>query len=589
VQILFRRSIFVAGDWVAQQTKSSSKDLTEQICSFCSHIAGSCQITATYIFGNYAFGLRDTKVIEVLLVLRGFQPRLISYVKTFGNMNVVIFAVDKWVFERDVDRGFLGEALSWGFLLPYLPIINEDYLHQQEIKLKKRLIRELLENLVLNFPELCLDFHIEPEYFMYEALLSRTRLFPPVVYDVRNFARMKEKSEGFQQVLQGYLESLKELEKENAIKFSNGYVRISEEFVNKFKNRKVRFINLFKPAQKALFISLLGAFPKILNIISQNAEVFFKLKWNNRANAQMMHLIPDSKRFLHVPTARGLVPWSNRVSIEDFARNFLACNRDVKIEIEEIGGVLNEAYLVKSLVDSGEKKFVVKRFRDWSSFKWFPLSLWTVGTKTFAVMGRSRLERECAINHLLFSKGFAVPKLFHVNQSEHLIFMEYVEGETLEKIIRKIVNSKDASEVKKELGIICEVGEILAKVHALNISLGDTKPENIIIRKNGEICLLDFEQASRNGDKVWDIAEFLYYAGHYISPLSPLAGSKHAQLIVENFIKGYLSKGGNVNVIKKASHPKYTKVFSVFTLPSVMLTMASICRKADKIEKGVNE
>jgi len=569
---------------VTQQTKSSSKDLTEQICSFCSHIAGSCQITAVYIFGDYALGLRDTKVIEVLLVLRGFQPRLISYVKTFGNISVVVFAVDKWVFERDVDRGFLGEALSWGLLLPYLPIKNEEYLYQQEVILKKRLICELLENLALDFPELSLGFHIEPAYFMYEALLSRTRLFPPVVYDVGNFARIKGESEGFQQVLHGYMEALKELEKEKIIKISDGYVRISKEFANKSKSRKSRFVNLFKPTQKALFTSLLSAFPKILNLISQNAEALFKLKWNNKANTQMLHLIPDSKRFLYVPTAHGLVPWSNRVNIEDFARSFLTCNKNAKIEVVEIGGVLNEAYLVKSLVGKEENKVVVKRFRDWSSFKWFPLSLWAVGTKTFAVTGHSRLERECAINHLLFSKGFAVPKLLHINQSERLVFMEYVEGETLEKRIRKMVNSKDVNEAKNELSVICKVGEVFAEVHAFGISLGDTKPENIIIKKDGEICLLDFEQASRDGDKTWDVAEFLYYAGHYISPRSSFAGNKYAQLIAENFIKGYLSKGRDVNIIKKAGYPKYTKVFSVFALPSVMLTMAGICRKADKIK-----
>jgi Kae1-associated kinase Bud32 len=270
------------------------------------------------------------------------------------------------------------------------------------------------------------------------------------------------------------------------------------------------------------------------------------------------------------------------MDIKAFARDVLSADKDAEIGIEEIGGVLNDAYLVKILVNGQERKIVVKRFRDWSSFKWFPLTLWTVGTRTFAVLARSRLERECAINQLLYSNGFAVPKLLYVNHAERLIFMEYVEGENLEKVIRRIMDSKTAGEMKKNLSIINNVGEKFAKVHALGIALGDTKPENIVIGKNGEVCLLDFEQAARNGDKVWDIAEFLYYAGHYVSPF---VGVRSAELIAKAFVEGYLKAEGNVEIVKEAGNPKYTKVFSVFTLPHIIFVISNICKKAGRLKE----
>jgi tRNA A-37 threonylcarbamoyl transferase component Bud32 len=533
--------------------------------------------------GNYALGLSNAKTpVEVLLVIHDFQPRLMNYVKVSGEKRVFVFAVDEWIFERDVDRGFLGEALAGGLIFPYTPLVSEVYLHVQEVKLKKRLTLELLENLVLDFPELSYEIHIKPEYFMYETMLSRTRLFPPMIYNLLNFMRENVKKENIKNTLRGYLEALKELEEEKLVNFSKGYVKISRDFIDKTRSRKARFINLFKPAQKALFTSLLGIFPKILSLLSENKEIFLKLQRVTEENSKIIHQIEDPQRYLYVPTASGLVPLASRVDIEAFARKVLSAGKDAKVSIEKIGGVLNDAFLIKAFINDEERRIVVKRFKDWSSFKWFPLTLWTVGTRTFAVLGRSRLERECAINQLLNSKGIAVPKLLYVNHAERLVFMEYVEGESIEKVIRRIMDSKTTGGMEKDLSIIRRVGEKFAEVHALSIALGDTKPENIMIGKNGEICLLDFEQAARNGDKVWDIAEFLYYAGHYVSPF---VGVRSAEVIAKAFVEGYLKAEGNVEIVKEAGNPKYTKVFSVFTLPHIIFVISNICKKAGRLKE----
>jgi tRNA A-37 threonylcarbamoyl transferase component Bud32 len=185
------------------------------------------------------------------------------------------------------------------------------------------------------------------------------------------------------------------------------------------------------------------------------------------------------------------------------------------------------------------------------------------------------------MNQLLYSKGFTVPKLLYINHAERLIFMEHVEGESTEKVLRRIMNSKNG-EKKNDLGIITRVGEKFAEVHALNIGLGDTKPENILIEKNCEICLLDVEQASRDGDKAWDIAEFLYYAGHYVSPF---VGIRSTEVIAKAFIEGYLKAGGNAKIVKEAGNPKYTKVFSVFTFPHIIFVISNICKKTVGLEE----
>ena len=248
--------------------------------------------------------------------------------------------------------------------------------------------------------------------------------------------------------------------------------------------------------------------------------------------------------------------------------------------MKPVGGVLNDVYLIKAYPNGTEKKILVKRFKEWSGFKWFPLTLWSFGARTFAVSGRSRLERECGISELLRHEGFNVPKVLHVSHNERLVFMEYIEGENLSNAIKRIATSKSKEKAEKDLTKIMRVGEILAQVHSRNVALGDTKPENMIVDPKDKIYLLDFEQASRDGDKAWDVAEFLYYSGHYLPPLN---SNGKAESIAKAFISGYLKAGGDVNAIKKAGAPKYTRVFSVFTMPSVMLSMSSVCRKTEAL------
>jgi tRNA A-37 threonylcarbamoyl transferase component Bud32 len=120
-----------------------------------------------------------------------------------------------------------------------------------------------------------------------------------------------------------------------------------------------------------------------------------------------------------------------------------------------------------------------------------------------------------------------------------------------------------------------KVGQKIAEAHSLGVSLGDCKPENFLVTKDG-VVLLDLEQATRDGNQAWDIAEFLYYAGHYSPPIS---SANAAGVIAESFIEGYLEAGGKKENVKQAASARYTKVFSVFTPPQVIFAISSICQK----------
>jgi tRNA A-37 threonylcarbamoyl transferase component Bud32 len=356
-------------------------------------------------------------------------------------------------------------------------------------------------------------------------------------------------------------------------------VRISKEFVELAGKRKTRFTNLLKTGQRALFASLLSIFPQVFNAISQNKEFLADFQKFLDRNSGVGQQTENPHNYIYIPTANGLVPLANRIDIEAFARKVLGTTKDAEVQIESMGGILNDVYLVSASQEDVMKRVVVKSFRDWSSFKWFPLTLWAVGTRSFAVLGGARLQREYAMNQLLHSSGISVPRILHISPRERLVFMEHIEGEDLSKLIKRTLDPKNSDGLEQDLDAVRRVGCLLARIHANDIALGDAKPENFMINSQGEIYLMDLEQAGRKGDQSWDVGEFLYYAGHYSFLFTD---SKRMERIAKTFLAGYLEGGGNPRVVRNAGNPKYTKVFSVFTLPSIILAISNICRKTDK-------
>jgi len=402
-----------------------------------------------------------------------------------------------------------------------------------------------------------------------------------MAYGMSNFMHGKFYKKETDLVLCGYVEALEQLEKEKKIILSEGYVMIPKQLVAESKNPKVRLTNISKNAPRTLFTSLFGVFPQLLNFFSQNTETLLKLqRFTNKREVTATRHFVDPQKYVFVPTAEGLISLADRVDIKAFARKMFLNDKDAKIKFERVGGVLNDVYLIKANSNGVEKKVLVKRFKDWSGFKWFPLTLWSLGARTFTVLGRYRLESECAMSELLRCEGFNVPKVLHVSHNERLVFMEYIEGENLSNAIKRIATSKSKEKTEKDLTKIMRVGETLAQVHSLNFALGDTKPENVIVDPTDKIYLLDFEQASHGGDRAWDVAEFLYYSGHYLPPLN---SNGKAESIARAFIKGYLKAGGDVDTIRKAGTSKYTRVFSVFTLPAVIVAMSNVCKKTETL------
>ena len=554
--------------------------LTNQILDLCKYLAKSYQIKAIYIIDNFSINKKKpTNPIEVVLILKDFQPRISTNIKSIEQRNITIFAVDQWIYERDVERGFLGESFASGLVFPYIPLVGQDYLSLQEISLKKRLIIEMLENIVQSYPELSYHIKIKPEYFMYEAMLDRVRIFPPLYYSLSDFLTRNSPKEKVDSVLRGYISALLELKNEKRIFFSNNCVSLKKRFVDKSKNPTVYIKNLKKVAPRGIFTTFFAVYSQLLKFFSQKTNILFNLRNSDESDQlELNKNFVNPREYVFIQTNENVFSLADGVDMATFAKKHLIGDKKTDLTFDSIGGVLNDVYLIRAQSEDKEKKIIVKQFKEWSGFKWFPLSLWSLGARNLSVLARTRLANEYSINEHLRKNGFQVPQILHVSHKKRLLFMEFIEGKDLSIHIKNFIKSPLTEKSERDLTIIKEVGKIFAQIHSIDITLGDTKPENTLIDSNGKIYLLDFEQASFGGDKAWDLAVFLYFIGHYIPPFS----NKDIILSMVNaFLEGYLKGGGDLNDIKKVGNSKYSRLFSIFMLPNVLILISNACKNKE--------
>jgi tRNA A-37 threonylcarbamoyl transferase component Bud32 len=557
-------------------TTQLNEKLKKNVLKLCRDIAGSRRIAAACIYGPWVCGYADEKTdINVLLILDNFTLRLNTYCETVDNFNVSVLTVNRSDFERDVNKSWLGEFFAEKVTVPYEPLKNEEYLRLNEVKIKKRTVMELLENLISEFPESSHEFLIKNEYFMYEVMMRRARVFPPIIYSFLNMTKENLERKNLDSIMEGYLKALKELENENIVFHSDGYIKIARNHIDAVKKRKLKLPLFLKSIQRRALPPLLSVFSETATSLIQDQRLFIKNNQKASVNGLISRL-EDPKKHVLLPTPLGTISLSDNSGIEDVARKIIPDGKFSKIKVKRTRGVLNDVYILTITKDDGEEqKFVVKQFLDWSNLKWLSLAMWSFGTTSFSVLGQSRLEKEYALNKFLHSKGFPVPKIFYISHQKRLLFEEFIEGETLVETIKRIIASNKAT---KDATLMKRVGQKIAEAHKLGVSLGDCKPENFIVTSD-DVVLLDLEQATRDGDQAWDIAEFLYFSGHYCPSMS---STNAASIIAKNVIEGYLEAGGKKENVKKAASARYTKVFSVFTPPHILLGISGVCQKMGK-------
>lgn len=504
--------------------------------------------------------------LRVLVVADGVKDGAQRLVRTFEEVRVELFVVDRKLFESDVRSSALLEVAAGRLLLPYVALSGEVYLTRWERIYKRRKIMESLAGLASEHPELSSELLIDPRYFVHDSLLRLSHVIPQAA-DL--LSTLEDEGQG---LLEGYREAVGDLEREGTIRIRDGLVAVDRSFVDTVLRRGVSVSDQLTQVQRQLRVLLKLGMSGTLEIFrSMNG---FSIIEGLLSTALGAPDLPRPDRFLHFSTAAGLTPLSESTAIERVLARLEPSSRVGDLRIHRFGGVLNEVYLLTYTIDRATRKAIVKRYPNWVSLKWAPLALWTLGTQNFAVLGRSRMERECATISLLSRRGIPVPQILHTSFEDRLLLREYVEGENLADIVKAVIRGGGPRDA--EGALLRRVGGTVAAVHGAGATLGDCKPENFIVKAGGGPVIVDLEQGARGGNETWDLAEFLYFSGHYAGPLDPLSSVAD---VARCFIGGYLGGGGSRRRVAEASSLRYTKVFTPITMPQVIYTIAKTCRR----------
>ena len=544
-----------------------TEDLSRKIIDACKEVAKGRAIISICVYGSQACGYaRKDSDYDILLVVSDYPEGARYYYKMVGDKQFAILAVDQNALELDAERGDLGEFVAGRFLSPYIPIVNPEYLRKIELTIKRRFIEEDLEDLILEYEELSRGLVIRPEYLVLARMEKRSKAYPPLRYSYVNMLQERLEQKNMAIILDGYSRVLKDLASAGMVKFEGGSMTLTDSYVDRVLSYKTlnRVVNLMEFSRRAFFSYIThGKAGKVgLDVVAKELTSKIKREIQTTFNGQGLE---DPKNYLFLKTEHGLTNLNKKDAIIERVR---MVRGDKEVDVRPLGGALNEVYLVT--ID--DEKLVAKKYTDWYNVKWFILNIAAYGTKLFHLSGKVRLSNEYVTNQLFAENGIPVPEIVSISLEDRILVEHYIKGKSVLEMAVEIFRSDRLTGEQKKC--IFDAGSLLARIHKLDNTMGDCKPENFIAGDDGKIYVLDLEQGERYGDKVWDVAEFLYFSGHFGTELTP-----SMQQFVKSFIAGYSSLGEK-KILREAAGLRYTRVFLPWTPMPIIQGISTILRSS---------
>jgi tRNA A-37 threonylcarbamoyl transferase component Bud32/predicted nucleotidyltransferase len=509
-------------------------DKIKAVCAYGSKVAGYARQDSDY---------------DILIVARNFREGARYRYQSYPVQSSALI-VDEEGLVEDARRASLGEFVAGRLLNIYEPILNEELFRDVEVEYKKRVIAEALIEIESDYGEFSPNLIIPLEYFLFDKLKKRALVYPPALYSYARTYGCEEKKDNLAFALKGFRLAAEELRAKGILDAHAESVRVVSGKLQ--ANALSKLVSMFSLTTRGATQYAVHGFAGRVSFSVFKTEALSKLKRMREKIEPPMEL--DRPRKL-LRLEEGVVFDDASKMTEELAR-MAGFEGAYRHKVMNKGEIYTTTSLLELSNDGVKVDFVVKHFSDIKSVKWAILNMWALTAKKFSMSPLSRLQRHYEAVRRLREIGIMTPQIIGIALDERILVSKFVEGGPLSDSVQRIINGKTG-----DLVYIEKYGKTLAKLHDAGLALGDTKPDNVIV-SNEEICLVDLEQAVEEGDKAWDLAEFLYYS-------AKLSFKGEAMMVIADaFLNGYRN-GKNEQTIAKAKSIRYLAPFQPFLSPAV--------------------
>jgi len=501
------------------------------------------EVRSISVHGPAALGYID-EGSELLVVLRGGRPPRFQRARKIPGVDLVI-TLGEEEFRRDCEGEELGGLAAGALILPYAALSGREFLDECEVAYKRHVALESLQNLILEHRLASRRLLIKPAYFVYDKLRRLCSIYPPIrPYVDATFRRRPERS--LEASLKGFEKALEQLvEMAVLVRRGAGHYTPTEKIIHETLSKISIYGKLSRDLEHVFKMYLAAG-------LSSPLEAVKELGFDIAALKPVK--LPDPSEMIQIETSLGPQPLLIDLGIEEFIERAYGVSRD-EVRLRRIAGVLNSAYAAVFRLRGSIVKIFVKRFLNWTDFKWVAAWLWAIGVKNFSLLASVRMSNEIYFVNKLMELGFDVAEILHVNWPRKIIFQRYVEGRDLARVLASCSTMEEIRETGSR------VGELLGRLHHEGICMGDCNPFSFIFSNDGRIYLVDLEQCSYDESFSWDIAELLYYTSRYLE-------GEGVRGFTTGFVDGYLKIGRSEELLK-AMDSRYARVLAPLTPPGM--------------------
>ncbi len=528
-------------------------------------VVGDGKAIAVAAYGSKVAGYaRKDSDYDIIVVAEKFPGR-VRYHYVDSPITASALVVEEGLLESDARKASLGEFVSGRLLNVYEPLLNGDVLRTAEVESKKRVLAEEILELGSQHGEFAQDLVIPLEYFLFNKLHKRALIYPPALYSYVRTYTCPSRDENKAFTLEGFAEAALSLQTSGILRLEaqegkEGNVRILGEGLR--SRSFASLLSLFNLTTRGMRQYAVHGYAGRVGLNTFKDEALSKVKRMQEKVDPPLEF-EEPKRLMGLD--EGFVLPKTEQMIERLATlsGLVAYTRRDK----SLGEIYSTARLVTLKSGTGkEVRFVFKNFADIRSMKWALLNVWSLSRK-FSMSPQARMHREYSASVVLRGKGVATPAIVGAVLDDKVLVKEFIEGERLSDIVQKIQSGRS-----DETEAVRMFGESMGRIHTAGFALGDSKANNVIVKRGGaeartpvsdDLYFTDLEQAMDGGDQAWDVAEFVYYQAKLSFKDSG------ARKVADAFLDGYGKTNGTENILK-AMTPKYAAPFRPFTTPQVL-------------------